>query len=148
MTKISIPSLQAIISLYRLFKKDKPDLVYTRGAEANFHGLIAARLAKVPVRIGEEIGISNHEKKAKMMFKLAYRSTNKVIGISSAFTSWLIESGEVSEYKAVKVYNHVVISSARCKEDIPQGRLRNRIRRATRASKKSTSFGRGISNYC
>lgn len=124
MTKASILSLQAITTLYKLFKKEKPDVVHTRGAEANFHGLIAARLAKVPVRIGEEIGFPNHSIKAKLIFKLAYRSAHKVIGISDAVTHWLVESGEVPAHKAVRIYNPVVIPKPRNQDEIQSGRFR------------------------
>ena len=118
MQKPSIPSARAIISLYRNFKAENPDVVHTRGAEANFHGLIAARLAGVPVRIGEEIGIPNHSAKAKIIFKFSYLFANKVIGISDAVTDWLIESGEVPASKAVRIYNPVTIPEPRNKSDV------------------------------
>lgn len=118
MEKSSIPSLKAIISLYKNFRTNNPDVVHTRGAEANFHGLIAAWLARVPVRIGEEIGIPNHSLKAKLTFKFSYLFANKVIGISDAVTNWLIESGEVPAHKAVKIYNPVIIPKSRNQHDI------------------------------
>lgn len=120
----SIPSLSATLELYRLFLRETPDVVHTRGAEANFHGLFAAWLAGVPVRIGEEIGIPKHRLKAKLMFKLAYFFASKVIGISKAVTSWLLESGEVPAHKAIKIYNPVVIPSPRIKDDISTGRFK------------------------
>lgn len=107
--KAKIPSIRAIISLYKYFKKEGPSVVHTRGAEANFHGLIAAKLARVPVIIGEEIGIPNHGLKTRLIFKQTYRLANKVIGVSDAVTNWLVESGEVSKEKAIKIYNPVVI---------------------------------------
>lgn len=122
--KASIPSLFAIVSLFFLFMKHRPDIVHTRGAEANFHGLIAAWLARVPVRIGEEIGIPQHSFKAKLFFKFSYLFANKVIGISSAVTNWLVDSGEVPKHKAVKIYNPVEIPEPRNKNTIPAGRVR------------------------
>ena len=120
----SIPSLRAILSLYKNFKAENPDVVHTRGAEANFHGLIAARLAGVPVKIGEEIGIPNHSAKAKMIFKFSYLFANKVIGVSEAVTHWLVESGEVSMDKAVTIYNPVIIPKPRTNDSITQDRFR------------------------
>lgn len=111
--KAKIPSYGAVLSLFKLFKNLDPAVVHTHGAEANFHGLIAARLAGVPVRIGEEIGIPNHSLKAKLTFKFSYLFANKVIGISDAVTHWLIESGEVPAHKAVKIYNPVIIPKSR-----------------------------------
>lgn len=119
----SIPSTQAIRSLYKLFRKEKPDIVHTRGAEANFHGLIAAKLARVPVRIGEEIGIPNHGLKTRLIFKQTYRLANKVIGISDAVTNWLVESGEVPKEKAIKIYNPVVIPKPRDLKENQHGRF-------------------------
>lgn len=119
-----IPSYSAVLSLFKLFKREGVTVVHTHGAEANFHGLIAAWLAGVPVRIGEEIGIPKHGLKAKLMFKLAYFFSSKVVGISSAVTSWLLESGEVPAHKAIKIYNPVVIPSPRIKDDISTGRFR------------------------
>lgn len=90
MMKTAIPSLEAIFSLYKLFREEKPDIVHTRGAEANFHGLIAACLAGVLVSITEEIGSPNHSTKAKIIFKFSYLFASKVIGISDMLRiGWL-----------------------------------------------------------
>lgn len=124
MEKPTIPSPKAIVSLYKTFKMKNPEVVHTRGAEANFHGLIAAWLAGVPVRIGEEIGIPNHSPKAKLIFKFSYLFANKVIGISDAVTNWLVESGEVPAHKAVRIYNPVIIPKSRNQHDIQSDRFR------------------------
>lgn len=124
MQKPTIPSARAILSLYKNFKAESPDVVHTRGAEANFHGLIAARLAGVPVRIGEEIGIPNHSTKAKIIFKFSYLFANKVIGISDAVTDWLVENGEVPASKAVRVYNPVTIPEPRNESDVQSDMFR------------------------
>src|SRR5690606_13205448 len=43
----SVKNLSNIWSVYKLIKKLKPDVVHTAAAEANFHGIIAAKLAGV-----------------------------------------------------------------------------------------------------
>ncbi len=99
-----------INTLYKLTKfllHIRPLVVHTHGAEANFYGLIAATLARVPVRIGEEIGIPTHSSRAKVVFWLVYGLAHRVIGISKGVTKWLIESGEVHPNKAVCLYNPV-----------------------------------------
>ena len=106
-----IPSYSAIISLFKLFKKTGVTVVHTHGAEANFHGLIAAWLAKVPVRIGEEIGIPNHGRLAKVIFSLVFNLSDKVIGVADAVVNYLFDSGEVSKNKLVRIYNPVFIDS-------------------------------------
>lgn len=46
-----IADLKSIIELYKLFKKEKPDIVHTHTAKAGMVGRLAAFLARVPVRI-------------------------------------------------------------------------------------------------
>lgn len=105
----TIPSPTSIWTLYKCFKKNQPTIVHTHGAEANFHGLIAAWLARVPVRVGEEIGVPTHSALARMVFKHVYRAAHQVIGVSDAVKRWLVQSGEVPIKKAVRVYNPIVI---------------------------------------
>lgn len=105
--KTHIPSLSALRALLRLFLAERPLAVHTHGAEANFHGLLAAWIARVPVRIGEEIGIPSHSALARQIFRLVYKLANRVIGISQSVTDWLIASGEVSQDKAMRIYNPV-----------------------------------------
>ncbi|TBW08952.1 glycosyltransferase [Azotobacter chroococcum] len=119
-----IPSPAAILALFRLFRRLRPTVVHSHGAEANFHGLIAARLAGVPVRIGEEIGIPSHSPRARRIFRQVYRTAHCVIGMSCAVTDWLIESGEVPPAKAVRVYNPVKLPVERSGQAATPGALR------------------------
>ena len=105
--KTRIPSLSALKALLRLFRRERPLAVHTHGAEANFHGLLAAWIARVPVRIGEEIGIPSHSTLARQIFRLVYGTSHRVIGISQSVTDWLVASGEVSRNKAMRIYNPV-----------------------------------------
>lgn len=102
-----LPALSSIVALYRLFRRMRPLVVHTHGAEANFCGLIAAWLARVPVRIGEEIGMPDHGPKARVVFRGIYMMAHRVLGISQAVTDWLVASGEVPPRKAVRLYNPV-----------------------------------------
>lgn len=113
MLSTKIFNISTLINVYQFFIVMKPTIVHTHGAEANFYGLIAAMLAKVPVRIGEEIGIPSHSNKAKFIFSLIYRSAHRVIGISKSVTEWLIESGEVRHRDAVCLYNPVNLPAVR-----------------------------------
>lgn len=103
----SISNLKNIWILYKWFKKEKPNVVHTAAAEANFHGIIAAKLAGVPIVIAEEIGFPNHSSKAKKVFKYLYKLTDKVICVSQAVKKYLIQINEISETKGVVVYNPV-----------------------------------------
>lgn len=106
----SIPSTNSIYTLYKCFKKNQPTIVHTHGAEANFHGLIAAWLARIPVRIGEEIGVPTHSLRAQKVFQQVYRVAHRVIGVSDAVKRWLIKTGEIPEDKAVRIYNPIARS--------------------------------------
>lgn len=105
--KPKIPSLGELYALLKVFWREKPTVVHTHGAEANFHGLLAAKIAQVPVRIGEEIGIPDHSKRTQCVFRYVYNTAHRVIGISQAVTDWLVENGEVSHKKAVRIFNPV-----------------------------------------
>lgn len=103
----SIRNLSNIWAVYKLIKKIKPDVVHTAAAEANFHGIIAAKMAGVKYIIGEEIGIPNHSNIARIVFRLVYLLSNKVICVSQSVKNYLIKTKEITEKKGVVLYNPV-----------------------------------------
>jgi glycosyltransferase involved in cell wall biosynthesis len=103
----SIKNLQNILLLYKWLKLEKPDVVHTAAGEANFHGIIAAKLAGVPVIIAEEIGFPSHSKTARFVFAILYRFANRVICVSEAVKEFLIQFGEISPEKGTVIYNPV-----------------------------------------
>lgn len=105
----SIKNFSNIWAVYKLIRKLKPDVVHTAAAEANFHGIIAAKLAGVKTIIGEEIGISNHSSIAKVLFKQVYKLANNVICVSESVKTHLIQIGELKDKKGVVIYNPVSI---------------------------------------
>ena len=105
-----IPNFRAIRKLYSIFQRERPDIIHACGAEGNFHGLIAAWLARVPVRIGEEIGMPSHSTMAKIIFSLVYGRATRVIAVASSVRDYLIKTGEVAERKVALVYNPVDIN--------------------------------------
>ena len=109
-----IPSLQSILRLIRLFRGYRPLAVHTHGAEGNFHGLLAAKLAGVPIRIGEEIGMAHHHsKKAAAVFRQVYKSAHRIIGVSKAVSKSLLNASEVPLDKLVTIHNPVRLPSQR-----------------------------------
>ena len=113
-TKASIYSIGTLWKTYRFLKKEKPDVMHTSGAEANFHGILAAKLAGVPTIIGEEIGTPNHSKKAQMIFSFVYKFADYVIGNSQAVLNVVHKLDKVPRKKLVKIANPVLF-----KEIIP-----------------------------
>lgn len=120
----AIPSPGAVVALWRLLRSLRPDVVHTHGAEANFHGLLAAWLARTPVRIGEEIGIPAHGRIARLVFRLCYAAAHAVIGVSAGVTRWLLAQGEVPAGKAVTLPNPVQLPEGRGDVRPPQDCLR------------------------
>lgn len=101
----AIRNLSNLIQVYKFIKSVNPDVVHTAAAEANFFGILAAKLAGVKVIIGEEIGIPNHSAIAKKIFALVYRFADKIVCVSKAVQNYLIQIGEIQEKQAVLIYN-------------------------------------------
>ena len=107
---VSIKNISNVWKVYQLIKKIKPDIVHTAAAEANFHGIIAAKLAGVKMIIGEEIGIPNHSSVAQKVFRWVYKLADKVIGVSQSVIDHLLKTGEIPEKKGIVIYNPVSVS--------------------------------------
>ena len=107
--KFAIKNIANIWTVYKLIKKIKPDLVHTAAAEANFHGIVAAKLAGVKTIIGEEIGIPNHSSTAQKIFKLVYKLADKVVGVSLSVKNHLVAINEIPESKGEVIYNPVSV---------------------------------------
>jgi glycosyltransferase involved in cell wall biosynthesis len=103
----SISNLKNIWMLYKWFKKIKPDVVHTAAAEANFHGIVAAKMAGIPVIIAEEIGFPTHSEKAKIVFRGVYILARKVICVSNAVKKFLVDIKEIQSDKGIVIYNPV-----------------------------------------
>src|SRR5690625_237116 len=52
-----LKDLKALWQLYLLFKKEKPDIVHTHTPKAGTLGMMAAKLAKVPIRLHTIAGL-------------------------------------------------------------------------------------------
>lgn len=104
-----IPNFFLLFKLIGMFKKLKPDVLHTSGAEANFHGLIAGFFAGIKVRIGEEIGFPNHHFLWELIFKVTYLFSHKVIVISKAVQEFIVNKGEVPCSKTKIIYNPVQV---------------------------------------
>ncbi|MEO5777862.1 MAG: glycosyltransferase [Flavobacterium sp.] len=103
-----IPSIITLYKLVRFFKKEKPDVVHTSGSEANFHGILAAKLAGVPIIIGEEVGIPNQSKTARIIFSKIYLLTDYIVGNSIEVIEYLRNHNNVSAKKLKQIPNPVI----------------------------------------
>src|SRR5690606_29137773 len=109
----SIYSLKTFYTVYQTLKKEKPDVIHTSGAEANFHGILAAKLAGIPKIIGEEIGTPNHSKKAQFIFSIIYRFADFVIGNSQAVLDAVQKLDKVPKRKLKKIDNPIIFKDLR-----------------------------------
>jgi glycosyltransferase involved in cell wall biosynthesis len=102
-----IPNGKLLREVYRYLTAEKPDVVHTTGAEANFHGIVSAWLAKVPVRIAEEIGMPAHSRMAQFVFRQVFKLADKVIAVAGPVKQFLEEKGEAPPDKLVVIHNPV-----------------------------------------
>ena len=100
-----IPSPGAAWALWRHMRRTRPAIVHLHGAEANFHGTLAARLAGVPVVIAEEIGIPRHAPRARRIFAQVYRRCDRVVAISQAVKDSILALGEATEAQVEVIHN-------------------------------------------
>lgn len=105
--EVKIPNVSLIFSIKQFLHKYRPNIVHTSGSEANFHGIIAAKLSNIPYIIGEEIGFPNHDYRYRLIFKLVYFLADRVIAISEAVKNRIVNLNEVSSNKVEVVYNPV-----------------------------------------
>lgn len=110
-TSFTIPSIKAIFKLVEFFKKEQPDVVHTSGAEANFHGIIAAKIAGVKRLIAEEIGIPNQKHLHKTAFRLLYKFPSYVLANASPVEKYLNQDNDVSPKKLRIIPNPIVFST-------------------------------------
>lgn len=119
-----IPSIKTTAALYKIFKKEKPDVVHTAGAEANFHGILAAKFAGIPVKIAEEIGIPNHSRIAKFIFSKIFSYSDYVIGESNIVVNHLKDHYNLKREKVIKVFNFILNPSIEYKPKIQDGKFK------------------------
>ena len=94
-----IPSVLALVRLVKLFLSLRPTVVHSHGAEANFHAIIAATICGVPARFAEEIGIPNHSRFTRLVFRLVYGFASGISAVSPATRSRVLELREAKEGK-------------------------------------------------
>lgn len=106
----AIPNFQLIYKIWQFCNKFKPDVVHCHGAEANFHGLIGSYLARIPIRIGEEIGMPNHHSYWKFIFKVVYSFSTQIIAVAEKVKNRITEFSEANAEKISILYNPVELS--------------------------------------
>jgi glycosyltransferase involved in cell wall biosynthesis len=96
---------RAALALLRYLRRSRPDVLHASIAEANFHGIIAGRLARVPVVIAEETGMPAHRPRAVAAYALLYWLADAVVGVTQAVCDYVIEVDRAQAAKVRRVYN-------------------------------------------
>lgn len=106
-----LKDLVSIYRLYKIFKQEKPDIVHTHTPKAGMVGMMAAYLAKVPIRLHTVAGLPLMTRtgimKTVLVFieKLTYKFANKIYPNSKGLKQY-IESLKIVHPDKLKVIGH------------------------------------------
>ncbi|MEK9183087.1 MAG: glycosyltransferase [Patescibacteria group bacterium] len=94
--------------LYRLFKKEKPQIVHTQLFAADLWGRLAARLARVPIIITTEQNINYDQSWIRELLKrITYHLADATVAISSAVKRYARYKYKVPKDKILMIPNDV-----------------------------------------
>jgi glycosyltransferase involved in cell wall biosynthesis len=92
----------ALIKLYRFIKKEKPDIVHTHTPKAGLLGMIAAKLANVPIRLHTVAGLPLMTSKGfrrgllVVTEKLTYQCSTETLANSFSIASFMLKEQMIS----------------------------------------------------
>ena len=109
-SRARVPDLVAIFRLSQLIRKLSPDIVHCFGVEANFHGIVAARISGVRRVFVEEIGYPAHSRKARWALNVTYRFANAVVVSTQGVKDKLVFLNEAPAHK-IRVLPPPVVTS-------------------------------------
>jgi L-malate glycosyltransferase len=72
-----------VLQLYRLFRREQPDIVHTHAWGTLIEGLVAARLARVPIVIHGEHGTLQLKRHQRWMQRAAWSRVDRVLSVST-----------------------------------------------------------------
>lgn len=102
--------INTYLTLRKFLKSEKPTVIHTHGAEANFYGQLAGFELGIKIRVAEEIGIPSSSKKAQFVFSKIFKLSHSVIAMSPIVKNFLIDKKFVQSHKVDLVYNPVLVS--------------------------------------
>ena len=106
-----LADLKSLWQTYRFFKKEKPQIVHTHTPKAGIVGMLAAKLAGVPIRLHTVAGLplmEAHGIKRKILDgveKLTYASATKVYPNSKGLYDFILQHSYTSEEKLHVIAN-------------------------------------------
>ncbi|MFA7616486.1 MAG: glycosyltransferase family 4 protein [Weeksellaceae bacterium] len=110
--KISpLKDLKSLRQMYRLFQKEKPDIVHSHTPKAGIIAMVAAKLAGVPVRLHTVAGLPLMEtsgfrrKLLTAVEKMTYRCATKIYPNSKGLTQFILENRLTAANKLKQIAN-------------------------------------------
>ncbi|MEM6369872.1 MAG: glycosyltransferase [Myxococcota bacterium] len=100
----SIRDLRTTIRLAMHLRKLHPRIIHASVGEAIVHGLLAGRMAGVPVRIGEEVGMPSHSWRLRPFMRALYASATRIVGVTKAVCDYLVTADGAPPAKVVHTY--------------------------------------------
>lgn len=100
-----LKDLKAILKLYNFLKKEKPEIIHSHTPKAGMVSMIAAKLAKVPIRLHTVAGLPLEESRGikktllKTVEKITYAAATKVLPNSNGLKQTLLEFNLCPEKK-------------------------------------------------
>lgn len=100
-----IQDIKAVLRLYKFFKKEKPEIVHTHTPKAGIVGMLAAKMAGVPLRIHTVAGLplmettGSKRKILNFVEKFTYKLATKVFPNSRGLKEIVLKEGFAKEEK-------------------------------------------------
>jgi len=104
-TSPAVRNPKATLLLTRALRELRPDVLHASIAEGNFHGILAGRLARVPVVIAEEVGAPSHGRLARVVYGQLYRHASAVVGVTQAACDYVRDVDGCPPSKLRRIYN-------------------------------------------
>jgi glycosyltransferase involved in cell wall biosynthesis len=101
--KIGSPA--ATLALTRYLRLQRPTILHASIVEANFHALIAGRLAEVRHVVVEEVGTPSHSWKARLVLAGLYRLASRIVAVSETTAAYLVDVDRAPRDRVVQIYN-------------------------------------------
>jgi glycosyltransferase involved in cell wall biosynthesis len=106
-----IADLKSLLVLYRLLKKEKPQIVHSHTPKAGIIGMVASKLAGVPIRLHTVAGMPLMEatgakrKVLDIVEKFTYAAATRVYPNSKGLYDFILEQGYISPDKLKVIAN-------------------------------------------
>jgi glycosyltransferase involved in cell wall biosynthesis len=109
-----VADMKALRALYRLFRRDKYDVIHTHSSKTGLLGRLAGRLAGVPHIFHTVHGLPFHEFSGKsktwiysLIERWAGRFSDKVVFVNNEERELMVRKGLLSSGQVVTIYNGV-----------------------------------------